>query len=78
MTRPQVELLFWDGCPSHPQALEELARRWPASGSTRTPSSCREVDTTARAEGERFVGSPDDPRRRRGRRSRRAATSRSG
>ena len=24
MTQPRVELLFWDGCPSHPQALEEL------------------------------------------------------
>src|ERR1700742_3159292 len=26
MTRPRVELLFWDGCPSHPQALAALRR----------------------------------------------------
>jgi hypothetical protein len=24
MTQPMVELLFWDGCPSHPRALADL------------------------------------------------------
>jgi hypothetical protein len=58
MTRPKVELLFWDGCPSHPQALEELRAAMAAVGLEPDAVEVREVDTDGAAEGERFVGSP--------------------
>jgi len=58
MTRPQVELLFWDGCPSHPQALEELRAAMIAVGLDPDAVAVREVGTDGAAEGERFVGSP--------------------
>ena len=53
----KVELLWWEGCPSHPETLEDLrgscARRawrprWSSSRST----------PTSRRERERFPGSP--------------------
>ena len=45
MTRPQVELLFWDGCPSHPQALEDLRAAMAALGLDPDAVEVREVDT---------------------------------
>jgi hypothetical protein len=58
MTQPRVELLYWDGCPSHPQALEELRAAMAAVGLDPGAVTIRAVDTDAAAEGERFVGSP--------------------
>jgi hypothetical protein len=58
MTRPRVELLFWDGCPSHPQALQELRAAMGAVGLDPDAVAVREVPTDAAAEGEGFVGSP--------------------
>jgi hypothetical protein len=58
MTQPQVELLFWDGCPSHPQALAELRDAMADLGLDPDTVLLREVDTDQRAERERFVGSP--------------------
>jgi hypothetical protein len=58
MTRPQVELLFWDGCPSHPQALADLRAAMAALGLDPDAVAVREVDTDQRAEDEAFVGSP--------------------
>jgi hypothetical protein len=58
MTQPRVELLFWDGCPSHPQALAELRAAMAESGLDPDTVLVREVDTDQRAERERFVGSP--------------------
>lgn len=54
----RVELLFWDGCPSHPKALAEL--RAAMADLALDPSSVvvREVATQGEAELERFVGSP--------------------
>ena len=58
MTQPRVELLFWDGCPSHPQALEDLRAAMADLGLDPDTVLVREVDTDLRAERERFVGSP--------------------
>jgi hypothetical protein len=58
MTQPQVELLFWDGCPSHPQALEEVRAAMAELGLEPDKVLVREVDTDRLADRERFVGSP--------------------
>src|SRR3954451_6891383 len=58
MTQPRVELLFWDGCPSYPDALEELRAAMADLGLDPDTVLVREVDTDQRAERELFVGSP--------------------
>jgi hypothetical protein len=58
MARPHVELLYWDGCPSHPQALAELRDAMADLGLDPDTVLVREVDTDQRAGRERFVGSP--------------------
>ena len=58
MAQPRVELLFWDGCPSHPQALEELRAAMADLGLDPEQVLLREVDTDQSADRERFVGSP--------------------
>ena len=58
MTQPRVELLFWDGCPSHPKALEDLRAAMAELGLDPDTVLVREVDTDQRADRERFVGSP--------------------
>jgi hypothetical protein len=58
MPQPRVELLFWDGCPSHPQALADLQTAMAAAGLDPATVLVREVGTDQRAERERFVGSP--------------------
>jgi 8-oxo-dGTP pyrophosphatase MutT (NUDIX family) len=58
MTQPRVELLFWDGCPSHPQALADLRAAREEAGLDPDTVLVREVDTDQRAGRERFVGSP--------------------
>jgi hypothetical protein len=58
MTQPHVELLFWEGCPSHPQALADLREAMAELGLEPDLIEVREVDTDERAASERFVGSP--------------------
>jgi hypothetical protein len=58
MTPPRVELLFWDGCPSHPQALADLRAAMAGLGLDPETVEVREVETDRRAEDTRFVGSP--------------------
>jgi hypothetical protein len=53
----RIELLFWEGCPSHPEA-EELLRDVLASRGLGDPIERREVTTHEQAEAERFPGSP--------------------
>jgi hypothetical protein len=55
---PQVELLFWDGCPSHPRALADLRAAVAAAGLDPGLIEVREVPDEAAAERERFPGSP--------------------
>jgi hypothetical protein len=54
----QVELLFWDGCPSHPKALSELRAAMADAGLDPNAVILREVLTDSDAEREHFVGSP--------------------
>lgn len=53
----RIELLYWEGCPSHPEA-EELLRDVLRNGGLDEPVELREVTTQADAEAERFPGSP--------------------
>jgi hypothetical protein len=55
---PRVELLFWEGCPSHPAALADLRAAMAELDLDPDAVTVREVDTDAGAERERFVGSP--------------------
>jgi hypothetical protein len=54
----RVELLWWDGCPSHPEALEQL--REVLSGEGLDPEAVERVEITSdeQAQRERFFGSP--------------------
>ena len=54
----RVELLFWDGCPSHPNALAELRRAMLDEALDPSTIVVREVETQSEAARERFVGSP--------------------
>jgi hypothetical protein len=53
-----VELLFWEGCPSHPKALAELRAAMADAALDPGTVILREVRTEADAARERFVGSP--------------------
>lgn len=53
-----IELLFWDGCPSHPRALEDLRAAMSEAGLDPNEIVVREVRSEQDAERERFVGSP--------------------
>ncbi|MGH3994568.1 MAG: DF family (seleno)protein [Pseudonocardiaceae bacterium] len=53
----KVELLWWEGCPSHPQALAEL-RDVLRDEAVDTEVELVEVETDERAQAERFPGSP--------------------
>jgi hypothetical protein len=53
----RVELLWWDGCPSHPEAREDLERVLREEG-LEAPVEMVEVDTDEQARRERFPGSP--------------------
>jgi hypothetical protein len=55
--RPAVELLFWDGCPSHPEALERLRAVLGEEG-VRSTVELVEVTSDEQARRERFPGSP--------------------
>ena len=50
----EVELLFWDGCPSHPAALEQLR----GILGDDVPIAVREIVSEADAVAEGFPGSP--------------------
>jgi hypothetical protein len=54
----RVELLYWDGCPSHPQALADLQDAMRDAGLDPGGIEVRHVDTDDAAATEGFVGSP--------------------
>jgi len=53
-----VELLYWDGCPSHPEALRDLRAAMSELGLDPGAIAVREIDTDDAADEERFTGSP--------------------
>jgi hypothetical protein len=58
VTAPTVEFLWWEGCPSTPQALAELREVMRELGLDPSSIDVREMETEDDAERERFVGSP--------------------
>lgn len=55
---PEVELLYWEGCPSHGRALAELRGAMEFVGLQPGDVRVREVLTDEDAERSRFKGSP--------------------
>ena len=55
---PEVELLWWDGCPSTQKALSAVREVLADEGLDSDAVVMREVSTDEDAERERFVGSP--------------------
>jgi hypothetical protein len=55
---PNVELLWWEGCPSTEEALAMLREEMAAAGLDTGALDVREVATDADAEREEFAGSP--------------------
>jgi hypothetical protein len=53
----RVELLWWEGCPSHPETLEDLSRVLREEG-VHAGVELVEVETDDQARRERFPGSP--------------------
>jgi hypothetical protein len=58
MSAPRIELLWWDGCPSHPRALADLRAVLVELGLDPDAVTVREVATDDDADAERFIGSP--------------------
>ena len=53
-----VELLFWAGCPSYPQALSDLREALDQAGLDPDCVIVREVRSESDAAAKRFIGSP--------------------
>lgn len=53
-----MELLYWDGCPSHPRALADLRAALAETGLDPEAIEVREVPDQQAAEREGFTGSP--------------------
>ena len=54
----RVELLWWEGCPSTPKALEDLREALAAEGADPDAVEVRAIESDEQAERERFPGSP--------------------
>jgi hypothetical protein len=53
----RVELLWWEGCPSHPETLADLERVLAAEGIA-SEVEMVEIESDEQARRERFPGSP--------------------
>lgn len=58
MHAPRIELLWWEGCPSHPDALADLRAAMDELGLDASGLEVREVRTDEDAAAEGFPGSP--------------------
>jgi hypothetical protein len=54
----RVELLWWEGCPSYPNALEQLRTVLAEEGADPDGVELRQMETDEQAARERFPGSP--------------------
>ena len=54
----RVELLWWEGCPSHPEALRQLREVLADEGLDPEIVELRQIVSDEQAERERFLGSP--------------------
>jgi hypothetical protein len=55
---PHIELLWWQGCPSWPQALEDLRAAVADAGLDSDTIEVTEITSVADAKRQGFVGSP--------------------
>lgn len=55
---PTVELLYWNGCPSHPAALADLRAALLELGRPETAVTLTEISSQEQAERRGFTGSP--------------------
>ncbi len=55
---PLIELLYWEGCPSHPEALAELREALAELGRADAEVALRHIATEEEAAAEHFIGSP--------------------
>jgi hypothetical protein len=55
---PTVELLWWEGCPSTPKALDDLRAALAEHGVDPAVVEIKEISTDEEAAAEGFVGSP--------------------
>jgi len=55
---PDVELLYWDGCPSHPKALADLRAALDELGHPEIAVTLVEIATERQAAERDFIGSP--------------------
>ena len=55
---PDVELLFWEGCPSHGEALADLRAALDELGHAGLPIAVREITSDEQAAERGFIGSP--------------------
>ncbi len=53
-----LELLYWQGCPSHPRALADMQAAVSELGLAGEPVHLLEITSESQAARERFVGSP--------------------
>ena len=53
-----VELLYWEGCPSHPQALADLRAALDSLGLGDLPVALTRVEDDEQVRATGFVGSP--------------------
>ena len=58
MRTPRIELLWWEGCPSHPRALDDLRAAMAEVGLDPDAVEVREVRTEDDASAQGFPGSP--------------------
>jgi len=58
MHRPDIELLWWDGCPSTERALDELRKAAREAGLGAPPIRMREIRSEDEAHAIGFKGSP--------------------
>jgi hypothetical protein len=58
MRTPELELLWWEGCPSTPKALAELREALTSLGLEHAPVVMREIRTDADVREAAFSGSP--------------------
>jgi hypothetical protein len=58
MSEPRVELLWWEGCPSTPDAIAAVRDEMSRAGLDPESLEVREVRSDDAAEREGFVGSP--------------------
>jgi hypothetical protein len=55
---PGVELLYWDGCPSHPEALADLRAALVELGWPEVEVTLTEISSDQEAAARGFIGSP--------------------